>query len=113
VFPHQSVRLSHGEAEPDMRQLREMQATPNKPGLMWEPHAVDLATLHALDGDEKTVIPDYLIIEEIRRRREDTWEPEPLHLPLYVPMWPPEEEEPDEEEPSSRVIIIDMVGEED
>lgn len=94
-----------------MRQLREMQATPKKHGLRGEPRAVDLATLHALDGDEKTVIPDYLIIEEIRRRREDTWEPEPLHLPLYVPLWPPEEEEPTEE-PSSRVIIIDMVSEE-
>jgi len=61
--------------------------------------------------EEPTMIPDYLIIDEIRRRQEDAWEPEPLQLPLYVPHYPqgPEEEEP-EEEPSSKVIIIDMTG---
>lgn len=56
------------------------------------------------------MIPEYLIIEEIRRREEEQWEPERLRLPLYVPQWPaqrPEQEE-DEEEPGSRVIIIDM-----
>ncbi len=55
------------------------------------------------------MIPDYLIIDEIRRRREEAWEPEPLRLPLYIPHWPPRAgEEEDSEEPASRVIIIDM-----
>lgn len=57
------------------------------------------------------MIPDYLIIDEIRRRQDEAWEPEPLQLPLYVPHWPqraPDEEESDEPTTSSRVIIIDM-----
>ena len=56
------------------------------------------------------MIPDYLIIDEIRRRQEDAWEPEPLRLPLYVPHWPQHSEEEEPEEPKSRVIIIDMAG---
>ena len=56
-------------------------------------------------------IPDYLIIDEIRRRQEDAWEPEPLQLPLYVPHLPERPEDAEEsEEPISRVIIIDMMG---
>ena len=56
------------------------------------------------------MIPDYLIIEEIRRRQEDRWEPEPLQLPLYVPHYPQshQDEEEGDEKPGSRVIIIDM-----
>jgi len=57
------------------------------------------------------MIPDYLIIDEIRRRQQerDRWEPESLRLPLYVPHLPtkPKEEE-DTEESDSQVIIIDM-----
>ena len=57
------------------------------------------------------MIPDYLIIDEIKRRREETaWEPEPLRLPLYAPLPPshkPEEDE-DHDDSGSRVIIIDM-----
>ncbi|MDX9719531.1 MAG: hypothetical protein RBU37_02205 [Myxococcota bacterium] len=56
-------------------------------------------------------IPDYLIIDEIRRRQEDAWEPEPLQLPLYVPHVPEHgEDEDDPDEPRSRVIIIDMLS---
>jgi len=58
--------------------------------------------------EEPTMIPDYLIIDEIRRRQQDQWQPEPLRLPLYVPHWPKEEEDEEEDESSSRVIIIDM-----
>lgn len=67
-------------------------------------------TVHrAKAGEEPTMIPDYLIIDEIRRRQEDAWEPEPLQLPLYVPHWPQRRAEEEEaEEPASRVIIIDM-----
>ncbi|MFA5624363.1 MAG: hypothetical protein WC966_04835 [Bradymonadales bacterium] len=56
------------------------------------------------------MIPDYLIIDEIRRRRERAWEPEPLHLPLYVPDAYPEPHREDRPEPtpSNGVIIIDM-----
>lgn len=56
-------------------------------------------------------IPDYLIIDEIRRREQDKkrWEPEPLHLPLEAPRQPyrSEDEDTDDEE-SPRVIIIQM-----
>ena len=59
------------------------------------------------------MIPDYLIIDEIKRRREEAWEPEPLRLPLYAPVYPkPEEEERRDEgqrdEESPGVIIIQM-----
>ena len=73
------------------------------------PHpSSDLEVRHT--GEEPKVIPDYLIIDEIRRRQEDQWEPEPLRLPLYVPQWPPRSEDEDSDEPKSRVIIIDRVG---
>lgn len=58
------------------------------------------------------MIPDYLIYDEIKRRREreNEWEPEPLRLPLYAPEFPErEEEEEKKDDDSSRgVIIIDM-----
>lgn len=56
------------------------------------------------------MIPDYLIIDEIKRRREKAWEPEPLHLPLYIPDRYPDgasEDQPDPK-PDNGVIIIDM-----
>ena len=56
------------------------------------------------------MIPDYLIIDEIRRRQEKQWEPEPLHLPLYTPQGSVSPEEEEEEDKSPKVIIIDMVG---
>ncbi len=57
------------------------------------------------------MIPDYLIYDEIQRRREQErdWEPEPLRLPLYAPELPEREEDEEEEDsPSRGVIIIDM-----
>lgn len=63
-----------------------------------------------------TMIPDYLIYDELKRQRnEDEWQPERLELPLYVPH--SLEEEPqaeDESDDGSRgVVIIDMnAGEE-
>ena len=29
------------------------------------------------------IIPDYLIIDEIRRRKEKAWQPETIQLPIY------------------------------
>ena len=55
------------------------------------------------------MIPDYLIIDEIKRRREDAWQPEPLHVPLYIPRCTVQSDE-DDAEPEPRIIIIDMVG---
>ncbi len=60
------------------------------------------------------MIPDYLIIDEIRRRRERAWEPEPLHLPIYVPECPdtPRDEntntQKDSDKNNNGVIIIDL-----
>lgn len=62
-------------------------------------------------------IPDYLIIDEIRRREEQKWQPETLQLPLPCYDVPKEDEEypkhpspsKNEKKPSHpRVIIIDM-----
>ncbi|MCL2326558.1 MAG: hypothetical protein FWC40_08715 [Proteobacteria bacterium] len=61
------------------------------------------------------IIPDYLIIDEIKRRKEKQWQPEMLRLPLYVPT--PDADEAsrkrqspvcDEKDPKPGVIIIDM-----
>jgi hypothetical protein len=60
------------------------------------------------------MIPEYLIIDEIKRRKQEkTWEPEPLRLPLYIPNWPPKVEEDrdrdrDRDDNASHVIIIEM-----
>lgn len=58
------------------------------------------------------MIPDYLIYDEIQRRREQEreWEPEPLQLPLYAPELPErrEDDEEEDESPSRGVVIIDM-----
>ena len=35
-----------------------------------------------ITGEVAMIIPDYLIIDEIRRREEKSWEPETLQLPL-------------------------------
>lgn len=63
-------------------------------------------------------IPDYLIYDEIKQRREkEAWQPDYLELPLYRPEMPahaPREDQPDADEPrrepsSDRgVMIIDM-----
>ncbi len=58
------------------------------------------------------MIPDYLIYDELKRRREDTqWEPEPLHLPLYSPdnyeKTTPESDK-DQTESERGIVIIDM-----
>lgn len=58
------------------------------------------------------IIPDYLIIDEIKRREEKSWEPETLQLPLYIPSQGPEIPREDrlkkERSPNNGVIIIDM-----
>ena len=57
------------------------------------------------------MIPDYLIYDELQRRREreKEWEPEPLRLPLYAPEMPERREEEEEHDDAPRgVIIIDM-----
>lgn len=58
------------------------------------------------------MIPDYLIYDELKRRREEAeWEPEPLHLPLYSPeiMEMPRQDDDEAPEDADRgVIIIDM-----
>jgi hypothetical protein len=59
------------------------------------------------------MIPEYLIIDEIKRRQQErSWEPEALRLPLYIPNWPPRREEEaerdTEDDAASRVIIIEM-----
>ena len=58
------------------------------------------------------MIPDYLIIDEIKRREERSWEPETLQLPLYIPNHAPEAPSQDapkkDRKPDTGVIIIDM-----
>lgn len=62
------------------------------------------------------VIPDYLIIDEIRRREENKWQPETLQLPLPSYDIPdsdleyPRHESVKEKkkDKSSRVVIIDL-----
>lgn len=57
------------------------------------------------------MIPDYLIYDELKRRREEMeWEPEPLHLPLYSPdvVERPELEEESRGDLDRGVVIIDM-----
>jgi len=59
-------------------------------------------------------IPDYLIYDEIKRRREkEAWQPERLEMPLYRPEIRrdplDDEEDGDEEHKSERgIFIIDM-----
>ncbi|MEZ4460476.1 MAG: hypothetical protein R3E66_12280 [bacterium] len=60
------------------------------------------------------MIPDYLIYDELKRRREEAeWEPQPLHLPLYSPeiLEAPRYEEDDttpDSDSDRGVVIIDM-----
>lgn len=61
------------------------------------------------------IIPDYLIIDEIRRREEKQWQPETLQLPLPSYDVPDEDIEyqkrkrPEPPKPKNNgVIIIDM-----
>ncbi|MBQ9816416.1 MAG: hypothetical protein IJM59_02960 [Proteobacteria bacterium] len=64
------------------------------------------------------IIPDYLIIDEIRRREEKSWQPETLQLPLPSYDMPEEDVEyPSRQVPPQKkdkprnnngVIIIDM-----
>lgn len=62
------------------------------------------------------IIPDYLIIDEIRRREEKSWEPETLQLPLPAYDIPDEKKEypnrqpipPEKPVKNNGVIIIDM-----
>lgn len=62
------------------------------------------------------IIPDYLIIDEIRRREEKSWQPETIQLPLpsydmpdedveYPTRKPPKQDTPKK---NNGVIIIDM-----
>ncbi|GEM_PF-2147897 len=64
------------------------------------------------------IIPDYLIIDEIRRRKEKAWQPETMQLPLpsydvpdedieYPTRQPPTHEMPQKKK-NNGVIIIDM-----
>ena len=56
-------------------------------------------------------IPDYLIYDEIRRRRDSVVEREHLELPLYNPQMPARptpSEEPREEKSERGPMIIDM-----
>ena len=53
------------------------------------------------------MIPDILIIEEEKRRREQRWEPVPLYAPSPIPRRREPAERPKEESRSS-VIIIDI-----
>lgn len=65
------------------------------------------------------IIPDYLIIDEIRRREENSWQPETLQLPLPRYDVPGEDLEYPQRSPNmgdrrtppaknNGVIIIDM-----
>ena len=59
-------------------------------------------------------IPDYLIYDEIKRRRErEAWTPERLEVPLYRPEpeldRPPPEPDVEDETPERGVMIIDMI----
>ncbi|MFT6395386.1 MAG: hypothetical protein ACJAYU_000128 [Bradymonadia bacterium] len=55
------------------------------------------------------MIPEALIIEEQRRRREREWQPIPLHAPSPLPLQRiPRREEVREEVSRSSVIIIDI-----
>ena len=64
------------------------------------------------------IIPDYLIIDEIRRREENKWQPETMQLPLPNYEIPDSDLEYPRHEPSSekkkkntgRVITIDLNG---
>ena len=65
--------------------------------------------------DVSMIIPDYLIIDEIRRRRERAWQPETIKLPLPsydVPnedMEYPKRSNPEPQKPNNNgVIIIDL-----
>lgn len=64
------------------------------------------------------IIPDYLIIDEIKRREEKQWQPETHQIPLYIP-----EPEPQDYEVPRRnnvpgtkskrengAIVIDLIG---
>ena len=54
------------------------------------------------------MIPDILIIEEEKRRRERAWEPIPLHAPSPVPRRREDRADRRKEESRSSVIIIDI-----
>ena len=54
------------------------------------------------------MIPDILIIEEEKRRRERAWEPIPLHAPSPIHRPRGEDSERRNEESRSSVIIIDI-----
>ena len=61
------------------------------------------------------IIPDYLIIDEIRRREEKSWQPETIQLPLPSydmpdedPEYPRRQTPPKERKNNHGVIIIDM-----
>ena len=64
------------------------------------------------------IIPDYLIIDEIRRRKEKAWQPETMQLPLpsydvpdedlEYPKRQPIQPETPKNKKNNGVIIIDM-----
>lgn len=64
------------------------------------------------------IIPDYLIIDEIKRREEKKWQPETQQIPLYIPELPedngsdvPKPKEEDERyKRENGAIIISLFG---
>ena len=64
------------------------------------------------------IIPDYLIIDEIKRREEKKWQPETHQIPLYIPDSPEPRKKPDHPTRSedthirkeNGAIIISLLG---
>ncbi len=54
------------------------------------------------------MIPETLVIEEQRRRRERRWEPIPLHLPIPMPLHDDDRRPRQDTGDSGCVIIIDI-----
>ena len=86
------------------------------PGHEFVIHA-DRCISHPLLLVNAMIIPDYLIIDEIRRREEKSWEPETIQLPLPSYDIPDDDAEyprrsrPEPPKPKTKnngVIIIDM-----
>lgn len=63
------------------------------------------------------IIPDYLIIDEIKRREEKKWQPETHQIPLYIPSTPEprEPERPASQKPGIKkengAIVINLMSE--
>lgn len=62
------------------------------------------------------IIPDYLIIDEIKRREDKKWQPETHQIPLYIPD-PPAQRKPDHPKSDDShirkengAIILSLIG---